>query len=83
MDDIRQGQINALMANGSYLKSKEGLQERTNTIQDINDNYEEWMSNFLDPESEVDISDNPFFKAGAEGFERLKYDIESGVVKQI
>lgn len=62
------------MSNGTYLKSKEGLEARRQLIEGINDNYDEVIQNILDPQPEINLEDNPLFAAGIRGLERFKWD---------
>jgi uncharacterized protein YicC (UPF0701 family) len=80
----RRAQIRAIISNGAYLQSKEGLQARKQEIEALNEEFDKLIDKILDPFKEKreqeELMANPLFAAGIRGFEKLKWDIRSGAL---
>lgn len=72
------------MANGGYFELKDGAQLQKDTIQQLNDHFDQAVDAILDPNKaereQQELEDNPLFAAGMRGLERLKWDIEAEAV---
>lgn len=74
----RRAQIRALLSNGGYLQSPEGIKVRSDEIEKINQHFDEIIEEIQDPgkaeREQRAIEENPLFSAGIRGLDRLKWD---------
>lgn len=77
----RQARIHAILSNGGYLQTKEGLDARKNEIEALNDHFNQAIELVMDPgreeREERAMRENPLFAAGIQGLERLKWDLRA------
>ncbi|MBA2725194.1 MAG: hypothetical protein H0U53_04320 [Actinobacteria bacterium] len=85
----RRAQVRAILSNGGYFQSKEGLDARRTEIEEVNRHYDEVIDEIRDPgkaeREERAVQDNPLFAAGIRGLDRLKWDLQAaqGVQAQL
>lgn len=70
------------MANGGYLQTKEGIQEREKVIKSIHEAINQMVEAVLDPQPDFEeqLKSNKFFAQGQAGLEKLRWDYRSGNV---
>ncbi len=67
--------MRAIMSNGVYLESKEGIEARGKILAEIEEQFDNAVDRALGVEVEEDnLEDNPMFAAGLRGLERLKWE---------
>lgn len=70
--------MRALLSNGGYLQSKEGLEARRQEIERLNGYFDEVIQEIQDPgkaeREQRELEANPLFSAGIRGLDRLKWD---------
>lgn len=75
IQDEKRSRMHAIYSNGGYLQTEDGLKARDEEIRVLEEQFDEMVKNILDPEPEVDLSDNPFFAAGRRAVEKTKWDL--------
>lgn len=73
----KNARVYAILSNGGYLQSDEGVKARQEELDNINEQFQEMVDQILDPQPEVDLSENPFFERGMSGLDRLRWEMEA------
>lgn len=83
IDELRseqRAQVRAVVSNGGYLQSEQGLNARKETIESINSQFNKMINNIQDPgkneREDRALRENPLFAAGIRGLDRLKWDFQ-------
>lgn len=75
LESEKRNKINAILSNAAYLQGgDEGLKGRNEEIEAITEAFNEVVDNILDPQPEIDLSENEFFAAGLRGLEKTKWE---------
>lgn len=70
--------MRAILSNGGYFQVENGIEVRTQEIRQINEQYEDWIAEIMDPgkaeREQREIEESPMLMAGISGLDRLRWD---------
>jgi DNA-binding ferritin-like protein len=69
----------AILSNGGYLQSEQGVQGRKTEIEELNEHYDNLIESIRDPfkaeREREELMANPLMAAGMRGLDRLRWEM--------
>lgn len=74
----QRAQVRAILSNGGYLQTEEGISARRDEIERLNAHFDSVIEHIQDPgkaeREQRELEENPLFAAGMRGLDRLKWE---------